>query len=228
MGALMTLSFQINAFMYGTKGLKILRFLAFAGIVASSVGALLAYSLHYYMMIAQYGFFMAAMAFSPYLFFGILTAIYQLIRGKKDRAAVAFAIGSLPSIVTTEFGITASLFFLMAYIIYQMEKKHRQHVVNVVAMFSKEYSPLYSHRLANKTKYKQYQAAYRLLDLIEVEDFELVKQVDTRYKDYRTNLPERTLTRTFKIKGIFGTTTVTDELYIAPQRKRWFPQRSVK
>ena len=95
-------------------------------------------------------------------------------------------------------------------------------------MFSEEFSPLYKQRLANKNKYKQYQSAYRLLALIDLSDFKLIKDIDTKSKDYRTNLPERSLTRVFKIKGLLGTTTVKDELYIAPQKRRLLPQRRIK
>ena len=228
MGILMSISLYVSSFLYGTKGLKILRLFAFAGIMASGVGALMSYSLHYYTMILKHGMFMAALAFSPYLLFGGLTAIYQVLRGRRDRAALAWAIGFLPSIVTTEYGITAGLFIIMAYVIYRMEKKHRQHVVSIVAMFSEEFSPLYKQRLANKNKYKQYQSAYCLLALIDLSDFKLIKDIDTKSKDYRTNLPERSLTRVFKIKGLLGTTTVKDELYIAPQKRRLLPQRRIK
>lgn len=227
MNFLMNFSFQVNKFLYSTRGLKILRIFAWSGIIATFLGAMVSFGLHYYSLLMSYGRGIVVLSYAPYLLFGTVTAIWKLLRGKNEQATLAIIVGTLPSALLTEYGITALLFFAMASTIYFIEKKHRQNVVSIVAKFSKMYSPFYSKRLENKNKYKEYQASYRLLELIDVQNFKLVKNIDVTVKNLATGIPDRQLHRTFKINGLWGKTTICDELYIAPQKRGLLPKRRI-
>ncbi len=54
----------------------------------------------------------------------------------------------------------------------KLEYNHRKRAVKIISFFSKEYSPLFEKRLANRSNYYAYQSAYRLLDLIQVSAYE--------------------------------------------------------
>ena len=125
----------------------------------------------------------------------------------------------MPTALLTESGMNAALFVAIAYTIRKIEQGHRQMIVSAVSGFSEKYSPLYEKRLANKQKYKEYFQAYMLLEFFDAEDFILIDEKDEKYTYKKFGIYERRLTRTFKIKGVWGKVTVTDDLYIAPQKR---------
>ena len=152
----------------------------------------------------------------PYIFVGIAVVIILLVLGKKRSIFLTLLLVFLPTALLTESGMNAVLFVAIAYTIRKIEQGHRQMIVSAVSGFSEKYSPLYEKRLANKQKYKEYFQAYMLLEFFDAEDFILIDEKDEKYTYKKLGIYER---RTFKIKGVWGKVTVTDDLYIAPQKR---------
>lgn len=221
MAFLMRFSGVVNAFLYDIKTLKIYHILSIMLSIALGCGALLAYVMHYYSMMINFGKQSIIVFYMPYVIFGILYSLVQLLKRQKQLLVLGLVTCFLPSTLTSEFGITADIFWGMSYFVYFLDKRHLQNIVRIVAMYSKKYSPLYEKRLENKVKYKQYQSDYRLLALLNVDDFNLISEEIRQVKNYKTGLSERTMYRTFKIKGILGKISIVDELYTMPRKHFW-------
>lgn len=215
-------SFNVARFFYNVKGLKTFWVLGLISQIAILVGALVGGLLHYFYLLEEFGRDLLILAFLPYLLTGFVVAAVSMLRRQWGQAKIVLTICLLPSLVLSPFGLSALTYLALALGIRYLEKRHRKRVVSIVAEFSMEFSPLYDRRLANRYRYKSYESSYRLLDLIDVSDFTLVSQVDALTRNHKLGLSHRELSRTFKVKGIPGTTTVQDQLFVAPQIKGLF------
>ena len=90
---------------------------------------------------------------------------------------------------------------------------------SAITRITEKYTPLYEKRLANKQNYREYFQAFMLLEFFNAEDFILVSEKDEKYTHKKLGIYDRRLTRTFKIKGVWGKVTVMDDLFIAPQKR---------
>lgn len=210
---------------YSISYLKAIRLFSLVCELGFLAGFVVSFVLHFYAMLLSYGRWTLIIAFIPYLLFGVIASLFLLIQGKKSGSKIALLIAFIPSTFLTEYGISADLFLIVGAIIAELEKSQRRYVTQVVALFSKEYSPLYDKRLANKNKYKLYARAYHVLGCLDINDFELIKEEHIKTIDHKTGLTEASILRTFKIKGMFSKITVRDDLYIAPQKSKFLPFR---
>lgn len=213
------LYYKIQKRIHNTKMLHLLNLLAMAGQVGFVFGGFLAYSFHIKELVLRYGKEIVLLGFMPYVFVGIAVVVILLVLGKKQSILLTLLLVFLPTALLTESGMNAALFFAIAYTIRKIELGHRQMIVSAVSGFSEKYSPLYEKRLANKQKYKEYFQAYMFLEFFDAEDFILIDEKDEKYMYKKLGIYERRLTRTFKIKGVWGKVTVMDDLYVAPQKR---------
>ena len=188
MTTFMQLSLWVNNIAYDVKTLRFFRIVSFIISLVLGLVGFYSYLMLYQTLLFAYGIHFMAIAYTPYVFCGFIVAIYQLLTG-------------------------------LAWVMARLEYNHRKRAVKIVSFFSKDYSPLFEKRLANRSNYYAYQSAYRLLDLIEVSAYEELFKEEVTEKDYKAGLVVKELHRTFKIKGVpFSKITVTDKLYIAPQK----------
>lgn len=216
---LTTFSMRLTNYIYDPKSLRLIRYIALMIVTAIGIGAFFAYSLHYQSLIQEYGNNMIIMSYSPYVLIGGLAIIYNIIKKNLKICKILLITTFIPSTLLTEYGLTADIFLVMAIIVSIIEKNHRKKVVSIVSMFSKEYSPMYAKRLSNKNKYRSYLADYKILDLVSTDDYSMLSEREIITRNIKTGLSEKSLERTFKIKGVFGKVTVKDDLFASPQRK---------
>lgn len=213
------LYYKLQKKIHNVRTLHFLNLLSIAVQVGFLSGSFMAYSFHISELVDRYGKEIVLLGFMPYVFFGIVTVVLMFILGKKDSILLTLLLVFLPTALLTESGMNAILFLAIAFTIRKIEQGHRKMIVSAISGFSEKYSPLYEKRLANKAKYKEYNQAYSILEFFDVEDFILIDEKDEKYTYKKLGVYERRLTRTFKIKGVWGKVTVMDELFIAPQRR---------
>ncbi|HHL0784259.1 TPA: hypothetical protein ACQ0F8_001619 [Streptococcus agalactiae] len=187
--------------------------------ISFSFGIMVGFLLHYQTLIAQGGREVIALVIVPYLIVGLLIIGYQFLFGKRKNISSLFCLTFFPSLILTEFGLSTLLFYGILTVMNMTEKKYRKNVVKLVSFFSETYSPLYEERKKNKRDYLEYQQAFRLLKLVNTDDFELIREVRHVTKNWKEGIVNQQLERTFKIKGIPGTTTILDQLYTSPQKR---------
>lgn len=218
----LNLYFKLQKKLHNTRTLHILNLLALSGQIGFLAGAFLAYSIHMRELVGRYGLNIVLLGFIPYILVGFVAATVLLFLGKKNLIFLVVLMILSPTALLTESGMNALTFSLIAYLIRRIELGHRRFIVSAVAGFSEKYSPLYEKRLANKRKYKEYVQAYTILDFFDADDFILLDELDEKYTNKKLGVYERKLTRTFKIKGVWGKVKVSDDLFIAPQKRSIF------
>ena len=218
---------RFNNWFYSTKTLKTFFWLRWIATVAFGVAFLLGFGLNLAYLMALSGGRLVTMTFSVSLIVGAVVLCFLLAQGKYQAIVPVLLLTFLPSTLLTEFGVTADLYLVLLLFICYLESVHRRFVVSVIAKLSKEFSPLYSKRLNNKKQYRAYRHTYMVLELLNPDDFRLTKEVTKTVSDKVTGLNEKEITRTFKIKGLWGSTTITDELYTSPQKGRFSVRRKI-
>ena len=124
MAFLMRFSGVVNAFLYDIKTLKIYHILSIMLSIALGCGALLAYVMHYYSMMINFGKQSIIVFYMPYVIFGILYSLVQLLKRQKQLLVLGLVTCFLPSTLTSEFGITADIFWGMSYFVYFLDKSN--------------------------------------------------------------------------------------------------------
>ena len=211
--------YKIQKKIHNTRTLHYLNILALSGEIGFLFGSFLSYSYHVSELVARYGKEIVLLGFMPYVLVGIVASIFLLIVGKKQAIPLILIMIFFPSALLTESGLNAIFLVAVAYTIRRIELGHRQMIVSAISGFSEKYSPLYEKRLANKQKYREYFQAFMLLEFFNAEDFILLSEKDEKYTYKKLGIYDRRLTRTFKIKGVWGKVTVMDDLFIAPQKR---------
>ncbi|KXT83167.1 hypothetical protein ACVRXQ_06585 [Streptococcus panodentis] len=212
---------RFNSWFYSTKTLKTFFWLRWIATIAFGLAFLFGFGLNLAYLMTLHGSRLITMTFSVSFIIGLLVLLWTVIRGRREAIVPVLLMILLPSTLLTEFGVTADLYLLLLFFVCYLESSHRRFVVNVAAKLSKEFSPIYSKRLANKNQSRLYRHAYRVLGLLNLDDFRLVREVTKVSSDKVQGLSEKEFIRTFKIKGLLGSTTIKDELYSSPQ-KSWF------
>ena len=183
---------------------------------------LYSYLMLYQTLLASYGISVMVVGYSPFLLFGIGLSLYHLIMGKRQRFVKArrtMLFSLLPICLLDSWGFITLLLWGAGWVMAMWERNHRKRAIKIVSFFSKEFSPLYDKRLSNKKNYYAYQSAYRILGLIDVSSYEELLKEEVTETDYKAGVVQKELHRTFRIKGVpFSKLTVTDKLFIAPQK----------
>lgn len=223
MTTFMQLSLWVNNIAYDVKTLRFFRIVSFIISLVLGLVGFYSYLMLYQTLLFAYGIHFMAIAYTPYVFCGFIVAIYQLLTGKRreriNKAKRILMFSLFPICLMNSWGFITLVTWGLAWVMARLEYNHRKRAVKIVSFFSKEYSPLFEKRLANRSNYYAYQSAYRLLDLIQVSAYEELFKEEVTEKDYKAGLVVKELHRTFKIKGVpFSKVTVTDKLYIAPQK----------
>lgn len=223
MTTLMQMSLWVNNIAYDIKTLRFFRIVSFIISLVLGLVGFYSYLMLYQTLLFAYGVHFMAIAYTPYVFCALIVALYQLLTGKRreriKKAKHILMFGLLPICLMNTWGFITLVTWGLAWVMAKLEYNHRKRAVKIVSFFSKEYSPLFEKRLANRSNYYAYQSAYRLLDLIQVSAYEELFKEEVTEKDYKAGLVVKELHRTFKIKGVpFSKVTVTDKLYIAPQK----------
>ena len=195
---------RFNNWFYSTKTLKTFFWLRWIATVAFGAAFLLGFGLNLAYLMALSGGRLVTMTFSVSLIVGAVVLCFLLAQGKYQAIVPVLLLTFLPSTLLTEFGVTADLYLVLLLFICYLESVHRRFVVSVIAKLSKEFSPIYSKRLNNKKQYRAYRHAYMVLELLNPDDFRLTKEVTKTVSDKVTGLNEKEITRTFKIKGVWG------------------------
>ncbi|WP_373756971.1 hypothetical protein [Streptococcus ferus] len=216
-----SLSLRVNGWLYSTRTLRTFRFLKLTATCAIGLTCLLAYMLSYTTLIAQYGYDFVTLASTLYICFGAVVILYLALTSRKNSILPVLFLVFIPTSLLTRDGVTLDIYLVLLWLIHSLEKRHRQRAVQIVSYYSENFSPLYQERYDNRKNSQLSTFAYTILPLISVEDYSLVKEVKSITTDYKKGLGEEMLTRTFKIKGVWGTTSIVDELYVTP-KKRWF------
>lgn len=211
--------YKIQKKIHNTRTLHYLSLLALSGEIGFLSGSFLSYSYHVSELVNRYGKEIVLLGFMPYVLVGIVASIILLIVGKKQAIPLVLMMIFFPSALLTESGLNAIFLITVAYVIRRIELGHRQMIVSAISGFSEKYSPLYEKRLANKQKYREYFQAFMLLEFFDAEDFILLSEKDEKYTHKKLGIYDRRLTRTFKIKGVWGKVTVMDDLFVAPQKR---------
>lgn len=219
----MQMSLWVNNIAYDIKTLRFFRIVSFVISLVLGLVGFYSYLMLYQTLLFAYGVHFMAIAYTPYVFCALIVALYQLLTGKRreriKKAKRILMFSLLPICLMNTWGFITLVTWGLAWVMAKLEYNHRKRAVKIVSFFSKEYSPLFEKRLANRSNYYAYQSAYRLLDLIQVSAYEELFKEEVTEKDYKAGLVVKELHRTFKIKGVpFSKVTVTDKLYIAPQK----------
>ena len=213
------LAVRFQHWLYSTKTLKLFYGLRLLLTIGFFGAFLFGFALNLAYVFVIYGRDFVTLSFSPLLFLGVVMILWALLTKRyylmKPIAIVVF----LPITFFSPYGLTSDLYLLALFLISKIEKSHRMYAVKVLSSFSKTYSPLYKERA--------YTYAYRVLDCLQEEDYSLVREKTVTISNKKTGIYEKTLERTFKIKGILGTTTIKDELYSRPYKKAFFLRPSI-
>ena len=218
---------HFNNWFYATKTLRTFFWLRWIASLACGAAFLLGFLLNIAYLITLYGGQLITMIFSTSLLVGSVILLVLFLQRKSQAIVPVLLLIFLPSTLLTAYGVTADLYLGLLLFVSYLERKHRKFTVTVVSQFSREFSPIYDKRLANKNEYRLYRHAYMVLDLLDTADYTLTKEITTVSSDKVSGLSEKELTRTFKIKGILGRTTVKDALYTSPQKKFLALKRSL-
>lgn len=210
---------HFNNWFYSTKALKLFFLLRCFATLLFGLAFAFGFALNMAYLVTLYGLKFITMTLSVSLVIGFFVLVYSILKAKREVASLIFLLVFLPITLLSEYGITADFYLFLLCLVGYFEKKHRHFVVSVVAKLSKNFSPIYSQRLRNKTKYRAYSHAYRVLNLLELKDFTLIRESTILQKDTISGLTDKKLVRTFKIKGLWGSTTIRDFLYTSPQRE---------
>ena len=221
------LAVRFQYWFYSTKTLKIFYGLRLLLTIGFFGAFLLGYALNLAYVFVLYGRDFVTLSLSPLLFLGVVMILWALLTKRYSLVKAIAIIVFLPITFFSEYGLSSDLYLFALFLISKIEKSHRTYAVKVLASFSKTYSPLYKERLANKKDYRAYTYAYRVLDCLQEEDYTLVREKTVTISNKKTGIYEKTLERTFKIKGILGTTTIKDELYSRPYKKAFFLRPSI-
>ena len=216
MTLLLNLSYTLTTFFYSVKNLKYFRLISLFLTLFLSLVGILSIGLNYVYLNAMYGKVYMILAFIPYLIFWVLACVFQAVKGHKDRIPLILAMVFIPSTFLTQEGVGGSLFLGMAYFVNYLERSHREEIVRMVSLFSESYSPLYKERYKNRTSYKEFQKAYRLLQFIDPKDFTLLDEKIIGHRDFKNGFRDKRIVRQFAIKGVIGKTTITDYLLTKP------------
>lgn len=193
MTLLLNLSYTLTTFFYSVKNLKYFRLISLFLTLFLSLVGILSIGLNYVYLNAMYGKVYMILAFIPYLIFGVLACVFQAVKGHKDRIPLILAMVFIPSTFLTQEGVGGSLFLGMAYFVNYLERSHREEIVRMVSLFSESYSPLYKERYKNRTTYKEFQKAYRLLEFIDPKDFTLLDEKIIGHRDFKMALETNVL-----------------------------------
>lgn len=193
MTLLLNLSYTLTTFFYSVKNLKYFRLISLFLTLFLSLVGILSIGLNYVYLNAMYGKVYMILAFIPYLIFGVLACVFQAVKGHKDRIPLILAMVFIPSTFLTQEGVGGSLFLGMAYFVNYLERSHREEIARMVSLFSESYSPLYKERYKNRTSYKEFQKAYRLLQFIDPKDFTLLDEKIIGHRDLKMGLETNVL-----------------------------------
>ena len=216
-----TVSLHLNNWLYSIRTLKFFYQMSWIFKFGILGAIFLGFYLNFSGAIILFGqMFVARIVIGP-LVVGLLISIYLALTKRKAAIAPVMLASILPTSFFTEFGIQMDFYILFYFLLSYIEKSHRVKVVSIISGFSKEYSPLYKKRLENKGKYPEYKNAFFLANSIDSNEIHLVKEVLIEEKG-ANSIPQKTMIRTFKIKGIYEKTKVKDQLYTMPVRHGLF------
>lgn len=213
----MLLFLELNNFIVSTTFLKYASWLKNLFVFLFGVGAFISYILNIGQLTVLYGVDMLVIFVASSLLAALLAIIIAFFQKNYKAIPLILFMTFVPSSFLTQFGLQFLLLFALCIGISWLEKRHRESVVRTVAHFSKEYSPLYKERYANRNM-RVYSQAFNQLGFMDISNYSLVKEDSTMNRDYRSGLGKKYITRTFKIKGVLGKTVIVDHLYTQPQK----------
>lgn len=200
-----------SAFFYKQKTLALFYWVRTIIVIAFGLGVFLGLYMSYMDLIAVTSISVVSLIVLPYTVIGVLLSIICLFIQKSKYIPWVILLFCFPLFVLTPSGISSLIFYALLLMVNWIEKSQRKKAVELVSFFSEEYSPMYQERKSKQLTEKEARFAYKVLPLINVSEYNLIKEtkVTTKYK--LSGITEIYLMRTFAIKGI-PKTTVRDSL----------------
>ncbi len=200
-----------SAFFYKQKTLALFYWLRTIIIIAFGIGVFLGLYMSYIDLMTVTSMSVVSLIVLPYALLGIVISIAFLVMKRTKYIPWIILVFCFPLFVLTPSGISSLIFYVLLLMVNWIEKSQRQKAVELVAFFSEEYSPMYEERKSKQLTEKEAKFAYKVLPLINVSDYTLVKETKVTNKYKESGITEIYLMRTFAIKGL-PKTTVRDSL----------------